>query len=288
MYIKERCLTKTLSVVNDNFTIDVKDFNTGIFTFAGTFTGLGAVFEYSNNSTNGTDGLFYTLAGVGTDNVGTAYNSFTGASSPVTRGYCFSLAGLRFIRIRLTAITTGAVDVTFSCTEASGLNVLATTTNNMQGLAAHDAAVSGNPVRVGARAVTSLYASVASGDVADLISTTTGALAVVQNTVPEAKFQFTTVLTTNADVAIQAAAGTGIRNYLTGIQYQNTNATGTGILIKDGSTVIAQFSAPANMAAPAVISFDSPIRTTANTALNVQCGTTGANVMFNAQGFRTP
>ena len=43
-----------------------------------------------------------------------------------------------------------------------------------QGPAAHDAAISGNPVRIAGRALTSDYAAVAAGDVADLITSLLG------------------------------------------------------------------------------------------------------------------
>lgn len=93
------------------------------------------------------------------------------------------------------------------------------------------------------------------------------------------------VLTTNSPVAAQAAV-TAKKTYVKSLQYQNTNGTATTILVLSGSTVIAQFNAPANMATPVVVPFDPPISTAVNTALNVNCGTTAANVLTNIQGYQ--
>lgn len=106
--------------------------------------------------------------------------------------------------------------------------------------------------------------------------------------VPEASFQSSGTLTTTTSTALKAAAGAGIRNCLVGLQYQNTNATATTVNVLDGATVIARFNAPASMAVPAIVQFDIPLRGSANTALNIQCGTTAASVLYNAQGYETP
>jgi hypothetical protein len=40
------------------------------------------------------------------------------------------------------------------------------------------------------------------------------------------------------------------------------------------------------MALPAVIGFTTPLRGTAATALNVNCGTAAANLLVNVQGYQ--
>lgn len=91
------------------------------------------------------------------------------------------------------------------------------------------------------------------------------------------------------DVAIAAAAGAGLRNYLTSIQILNQSATvNTEVVIKDGATVIWRGWLGLTGAGDhheAYITFPTPLRTTANTALNVACITTGAAVYVNAQGY---
>jgi len=42
------------------------------------------------------------------------------------------------------------------------------------------------------------------------------------------------------------------------------------------------------MTTPIAVNFTDPILMTANTVTNIACGTTGANVLVNAQGYRAP
>lgn len=109
---------------------------------------------------------------------------------------------------------------------------------------------------------------------------------VVAQRLPIDPIQFTGVLTTNTPVAVAAAGAAGIRNYCESLSFQNTSATATTILLQDGGTTIAQWNAPASMTTPYYHNFVPPIRTTAATALNINCGTTGANVLTNISGFR--
>jgi hypothetical protein len=115
-----------------------------------------------------------------------------------------------------------------------------------------------------------------------------GALVVREHCVPEASWQFTGVQTTTTATAAKAAGAAGIRNYVNGFQFQNSNATATEIQILDGTTVIWKGYASASMAMPANITFDQPLRGTAATALNVNAVTTGANVYINVQGYQAP
>lgn len=137
-------------------------------------------------------------------------------------------------------------------------------------------------------ACTSNPAAASSRAAVDLMATTVGKLVSQPYAVPELTFQATAILTTTGTSVLNTARAAGIRNYLCAFSYQNTNATATSVLIKDGATTIAQFYAPASMAAHASITFPVPLRGTAATALNCNAGTTGASVYINAQGFEAP
>lgn len=130
--------------------------------------------------------------------------------------------------------------------------------------------------------------AVTTGSAVDVLATTIGVPLTLPYALPEATFRANVTLTTTADSELKAAGAAGIRNYLVGLQYQNTNATATSVLIKDGASTIASFQATANMALPAVITFPVPLRGSAATALNVAAGTTAASVFVNAQGFSAP
>ena len=156
------------------------------------------------------------------------------------------------------------------------------------GAAAEDAAAATTPILTGGvvRTATSPTTLVA-GDAARTTMTSGAALVVYPYAVPEVSWQYTGVLTTTTAQAAKAAGAAGIRNYVVGVQFQNTGGTATTILIQDGATTIAQFNAPANMAIPASVTFEVPLRGAAAAALNVNCGTAGANVLVNVQGFQS-
>jgi hypothetical protein len=86
-------------------------------------------------------------------------------------------------------------------------------------------------------------------------------------------------------VALKAASGAGVRNYLTGVQYFNSAAVASEIEIRDGSTVIWRGFVPASMTVPVQINFTVPLRGTANTALNVALATTATATRVSAQGY---
>lgn len=88
-----------------------------------------------------------------------------------------------------------------------------------------------------------------------------------------------------ADVAIKAAAGAGVRNYLTNIQFINTSATASEIVVKDGTTIIWRGYAPASGTQVNSVEFNTPLRGTANTALNVAMITTATATRVSAQGY---
>jgi len=211
----------------------------------------------------------------------------------------------RFLRIRIsTAVVGGSIQgmAVFSQNSplpltrnvqqatASQLNATVVGSGNFTvvGAGAHSAASTGNPVRVAGRVNTTVDTTLVAGDTSDLFVSSAGQLVQKPYASAELDWQYTGVLATTTAQAVRAAGAAGIRNYVTGLQYQNTNATATTVLVLDGTTLIAQYNAPANMAAPAVIGFTTPLRGTAATALNVNCGTAAASLLVNVQGFQAP
>jgi len=170
----------------------------------------------------------------------------------------------------------------------AGTAVIGTAT--VAGQAAHDAAIAGNPVRVGARAISAAYATVSTGDQADLISTLQGVLVTRPWQIPELEWSYAAAsggVTNTTDVALAAAAGAGLRRFITSMTLSNNSATATEVVLKDGATIIWRGHLPAN--APNVnVNFQNPLKTSANAALNFACITTAAAVYVNAQGFTAP
>jgi hypothetical protein len=156
------------------------------------------------------------------------------------------------------------------------------------GAVAHDA-VRGTtaPIINAARALSAAYTTVATGDVADLITTLQGVLVTRPWQIPELEWSYAAAsggVVNTTDVPLVAAAGAGLRRYITGLSLSNANATATEVVLKDGATVIWRGHLPANAPMMEVV-FENPLRTTAATALNFACITTAAAVYVNAQGF---
>lgn len=160
------------------------------------------------------------------------------------------------------------------------------------GPVAHDGARSTTaPIINAGRAVTTPYTAVATGDVADFVTTTQGAQIVRPWQIPEQEWSYASAaggITNTTDVVLAAAAGTGLRRYITSVDLKNISATATEVVIKDGATVLWRGHLSASMTEPVEIAFYNPLKTTANAALNFACITTGAQVYVNAQGYTAP
>lgn len=257
--------------------LDVSDNPHCMAVVTGTFTGHNSSFEVSFDSTNGVNGNWIRVAGVRSDR--SIAESTTGViATGVAYSWIITTLGATYLRVRSTAHSTGTATWRLVPSEHS----MSYNTENSAGSAAGTAVV-GSPVRVGLRAK-NVNQTVATDQLIDATGTLNGALVVKPHAIPEACWQGTGILTTTADLAIKTAAGASVRNYVSDISYQNTSATATGVVIKDGSTVIAQFHAPASMAVPAVINLQCPIKGTANTAINVAALVTAANVLVNLSG----
>ncbi len=172
----------------------------------------------------------------------------------------------------------------------SALAVALHPTSALNGQAAHDAVVAGSPVRIAGRGLSAAYTTVATGDTTDLITTLQGVLITRPYQIPELEWSYASAaggVVNTTDVALAAAAGAGLRRYICSMGLSNNSATATEVVLKDGSTVIWRGHLPAN--APNLhIDFSTPLKTTANAALNFACITTAAAVYVNAQGYTAP
>lgn len=241
--------------------------------------------EWSNDDVNWRSGVLETAEA----------SPVVSTSSQTTTLFTLPVLG-RYFRLRMsTATTAGTTNVLLTTvTRTGGRGLFLMGTSLTQGATAHDAAVSGNPVRMGSRAVTSNYTAVASGDAADTVCTVVGAQIVKSYSIPEADWQFASNaggIVNTTDVVARAAQAAGIRNYVTGITAQNASATvATEFVIKDGATVLWRgfLGTSAVLNSAVGVTFATPLRGSAATALNVACVTTGAAVYANLQGYSAP
>jgi hypothetical protein len=167
-----------------------------------------------------------------------------------------------------------------------------TNTNEIVGDAAHDAAIAGNPVRIAGRGMSADYAAVATGDTADVLATLLGKLVTVPWALPGNTWNYAAPaggLVSQTAVTVKAAAGAGIRNYITSAQIINSHATiSTEIMILDGAAGTVLWRGWAQAAGGGIsCKFDPPLRGTANTLVEVDevTATGTAGLLINLQGF---
>ena len=203
------------------------------------------------------------------------------------------------------ANTTQPVSVlnTPAVTVSSGTITTVTTTGTVTTLAngqtAHSAASTGSPLRIAGRVTETTQATQdqtrVAGDADNLQTTTAGQLINKLFSTAEVDWHYSAaasgIVSSTTAVTIRAASGTaGIRSYITGIEIGAYGAgTATELAIRDGSagTVIWRMQIPAaGLTAPVTVNFITPLRSTANTLLEVVTLTSSATpVFFNAHGY---
>lgn len=283
-------VTGDISTATGTVAADVRrTSNVMVHMTAAALVGHSATFEGSLNSTDGNDGAWFTIQAV-RSNANTVETSTGTLAATPTYGWELSVNGLAWVRVRATAHSSGVA--TYLIQRATYATepipaAQASPTQPVTGATAEDSANTQSPVIVGGIVRTALGpATLIAGDGARVTMTSGAALVVQPGAVPEARWQVTGDMTTTSDLVLQGATAS-YRNYLTDFSYQNTSATATFVVVKDGGTVVWKGFAPANMSTPAVVSLCSPLRSAAvNTAFNAACLTAGAAVSFNACGYK--
>lgn len=97
-------------------------------------------------------------------------------------------------------------------------------------------------------------------------------------------------ITDTTAVDLTPAGVSGQRYFLSALQYLNTSATASEIVIqkKTGTAVVWRGHAPASMTFPASIVFDPPLQGLADDTLQVKMVTTSTATIVSAQGFIDP
>jgi hypothetical protein len=98
-----------------------------------------------------------------------------------------------------------------------------------------------------------------------------------------------TDITGTTSTQVIAAQGQNLRIYVTHLLVQNSHASvGTWVNVKDGtgSTLYTVYAASGGAGASCPL--PAPLKTSAGSALNAICETTGSNVRVSASGFRGP
>jgi hypothetical protein len=163
------------------------------------------------------------------------------------------------------------------------------------GIDANNSTITVNGSRISFRGVTANYTPNTSGHMTDAISTVIGAQITKPYSIPEAEFNYSAAtggITNTADVLIAAAAGSGLKNYVPSWQITNASATvATEVVIKDGASTVlwrGYLGVNSSVSCSAAINIANPLKSSANSAINFACITTGAQVYFNAQTYVAP
>ena len=228
--------------------------------------------------------IWYTVSGISVTNYGSAAPS---SGTVAVAMNIFPRKGTYF-RARVVTYGSGTVALTGALSKTP---VNLTIEARLAGYANEGAAIISQPVPICLEGRTSSKTSVTSGQAVRPISTADGRQVIRLNSIPENEWVYAAAsggITNTHDVALVAAQGAGIKNYLTGLSVANANATASEIVIKDGaSTVIWRMYLAANAPIQS-IEFSTPLQSSANTALNVACITTGTQTYINAQGYKAP
>ena len=247
-------------------------------------TGCTITYETSDDSTT-----WVNSAGLNAASIGTSAISPLTSTAVITQ---FPRKALYF-RARVSTYGSGTVSVVGTLSKSPFAQhgmVTLSGVSAVGGALSEGTAATTSPVLVGLEARTSSKPSVANASAVRPIATVDGRLVTRLNSIPENEWQYAAAsggITNTSDNVLTAAAGSGIKNYLTGLSVANASATATEVVVKDGSIVIWRMYLAANAPIQS-IKFITPLQSTANTALNVACITTGTQTYVNAQGYKAP
>jgi hypothetical protein len=159
-------------------------------------------------------------------------------------------------------------------------------------IAAHDSAATSGVTQIGLEARSTAPTAVTDGDAVRAQASLSGKAVNLDGAIPGLTWSYPAPaggLVTTAGVTAKAAAGAGIRNYVTAVQVINSHATiSTEVVIRDGAsgTVLHRGYALANGGGYAC-TFKTPLRGTADTLIEIAevTQTATAGVLVNLQGY---
>ncbi len=214
------------------------------------------------------------------------------------KGFLILSKGAQGLRIKLSTAITGSATVTpnyallpytpvqlDSVTQATASNLNA----QVVGSVANGATDAGNPLKTGGTANNAFPTAVTNGQRVNEFYDLNGRAVTSPYTNPENMVVgVTSAITDTTSTSTIAAQGSGVRTYITSILVTNSHATvGTFVKILDGSTIVWEGWAAAAGGGFSQ-SFSVPLRGTANTAVNCQAVTTGANFICSIAGYKAP
>jgi hypothetical protein len=255
----------------------------GVIAYSGTFSGINATFQASyDGGANYINHVVAPIAGTG------PVSSLSGVSTG-TAAFIFYAPGATNFRINCTAFTSGTMNVTINPLAISIPGVISA---KVGGFDASNASATVNPVLAAITARSTEPGANTNGTVVVPQGTQTGKVVNLPYAIENNGWSYAAAaggLVTTTGVTVKAAAGAGIRNYITDIDVVNSHPTqGTEIVIRDGAsgTVIWRtYAAPAGGGIDK--HFTKALRGSANTLVEIAEGTATAStgVYVNLSGY---
>ncbi len=244
--------------------------------FSGTYTGVNIVYEGSLDGTNW-------MSLYGRREILDRWETSSGSQTNVNRHIFIPTMGCTKVRVRCTVYGSGTMAIVLG---AMAMSVSAMQVLSGGGDAAHDVVDFGNPVKIGGQARSSEQTAVANADRVNAAFDLVGKQIVLPYANPENFVSGKSgAMTGTTRTAVVAAAGAGVRNYITSFMFTNSHATvGTEIVIEDGTSEIFRTYVKAGESFGYTLPV--PLRGSANTAINATNVTTGSNTHVSAFGYK--
>ena len=200
----------------------------------------------------------------------------------------------KYCRARVSVYGSGTVSVAYVL---SALDMPAIPGATIWGQVAEGGTAGGNPVTIGVECRTTRKTAVGNGQIVRPIGTVDGKLIVRSHSIPENEWKYAAasggIVNTTTGVTLAAAGGTGLSVYITSMQIRSetlTNATEIALRDGAGGTVVWRSKLNSSGMDLTNITFENPIKGTANTLLEFATLTaTGTGAIYiNAQGYYAP
>ena len=270
------------------FTVDMTNWRSALVQVTSAGTSCTVTYECSNDQST-----WFSVLGSYTNYNSTSTFGAVAVSSTTTAAQLQFSKRAKYFRARVSVYGSGTVSVAYALSLSDCPSPAAAV---IWGPVAEGSTASGNPVTIGVEARTATKTVVSSGQIVRPIGTTDGRMVVRPHSVPELEWNYAAasggLLNTTTAVTIKANVSS-LRNYITSLQVQSeplTNATELAIRDGAGGTVLWRIKIPTTGLDLKQIKFDDPIKSTANTLLEVVTLTaSGAGAVYvNAQGYVAP
>ena len=190
-----------------------------------------------------------------------------------------------------SGVTIGAVEIAAAQTLATVTTVSTVTTcTTLTGSGvAHDGVDSGNPHKIGARAISSLSGAtlVASADRTDLLAGVDGVLIVREHCNLEDIVNGVASITDGSSTSVIAAQGAGVKVYLTSVTISNSSTTDVTVDLRDGTAGTVKWTFPVPQTGGVTHTFNPPLPFSANTIIAADPSASASTVTVSLNGFRS-